>query len=133
MIEIILRDDVNDYEPKPVFGHSYRTAATALVLAVACGGLGFAGVQLGVPDSLLTPLLVGLGALIGFVGMGRPGSLRTEQWLRAWDWDRRWPRHALFCPPELVRWGEGRAAAQGGRRRGAGQATEIEVSEETNG
>lgn len=134
MIEIILRDDVSDYDPKPVFGYSYRTAATGILLAVACGGLGYLGATAGVPDSLLGPVLVALGGLIGFLGIGRPGSLRAEQWLRAWDWDRRWPRHALYASPELAVFRRGDEAGKASQKSGRGKAApELEVEEVVDG
>ena len=80
---------------------------------------------------------MGVGAGIGFVGMGRVDGLRSDKWLRIWWEDQRWPRVALLSPVTLSSGrerAEARAKARAprherrrrmARRRAAMAATEI--------
>lgn len=120
MIEIILRSDVTVYEPKPIFGHTYRQVATFAVLLVACVAAGVGLWSVGAPQSVSGPLIVSLGALVGYMGMGKPGGLRAEQWLRIWLEDSRWPRVSTLSPVRVQTASDRQAARQGqGRRRKA--------------
>lgn len=137
MIEIILRDDIGAYEPKPLFGFTYRQVATVVIAGAASIAIGLASWSLAANDTLTALLVVGVGAGIGFVGMGRVDGLRSDKWLRIWWEDQRWPRVALLSPVTLSSGrerAEARAKARAprrerrrrmARRRAAMAATEI--------
>lgn len=137
MIEIILRDDIGAYEPKPLFGFTYRQVATVVIAGAASIAIGLASWSLAANDTLTALLVVGVGAGIGFVGMGRVDGLRSDKWLRIWWEDQRWPRVALLSPVTLSSGrerAEARAKAQAprherrrrmARRRAAMATTEI--------
>lgn len=137
MIEIILRDDIGAYEPKPLFGFTYRQVATVVIAGAASIAIGLASWSLAANDTLTALLVVGVGAGVGFVGMGRVDGLRSDKWLRIWWEDQRWPRVALLSPVTLSSGrerAESRAKARPprrerrlrmARRRAAMAATEI--------
>ena len=137
MIEIILRDDIGAYEPKPLFGFTYRQVATVVIAGAASIAIGLASWSIAANDTLTALLVVGVGAGIGFVGMGRVDGLRSDKWLRIWWEDQRWPRVALLSPVTLSSGrerAEARAKARAprherrrrmARRRAAMAATEI--------
>lgn len=137
MIEIILRDDIGAYEPKPLFGFTYRQVATVVVAGAASVAIGLASWALAANDTLTALLVVGVGAGVGFIGMGRVDGLRSDQWLRIWWEDQKWPRVTLLSPVTLSS-GRERAEARSkprsprrerrrrmARRRAAMAATEI--------
>lgn len=137
MIEIILRDDIGAYEPKPLFGFTYRQVATVVIAGAASVAIGLASWSLAANDTLTALLVVGVGAGVGFIGMGRVDGLRSDKWLRIWWEDQRWPRVALLSPVTLSS-GRERAEARAkarpsrrerrrrmARRRAAMAATEI--------
>lgn len=101
MIEIILRNDISDYEPKPLFGFTYRQVATAAVVVLAGAGLGFWLTQIGVPQTPMIVAVMAAGSGIGYVGLGRPHGLKAEVWLRICREDAAWPRCVLWSSPKL--------------------------------
>ncbi len=117
MIEIVLRDDLNAYEPKPIFGLSYRTLATCACVAVACVAIGVALLAAGVSGSAGGPLILLVGGAIGFVGVGKVDGLRAEVWWRVWREDSAWGRCALYSPVRVVTAAERTPERVPGRRR----------------
>ena len=115
MIEIILRKDIKEYEPKPLFGFSYRQVLTALAIAAAGAGLGVGLTAAGVPGTIMQACVLLVCAGIGFVGLGQVQGLKFELWLRIWREDRSWPRECLFSAPRLSPASE-RSAARRARR-----------------
>ena len=101
MVEIILRKDIQDYEPKPLFGYTYRQAATGVAIAAACTLLGVGLTSVGVTGTLLIAVLVPVGMGIGFLGVGSVHGLKPEKWWAIAKADREWPRVALFSAPCL--------------------------------
>lgn len=96
MIEVVLRDDVTEYEPRPIFGHSYRAMLTFVVIVALCALVGLAGWRLGAPDTLIGFAVLAIGGAVGFVGIGRPDGLKFETWWRVWSEDRAWRRCATY-------------------------------------
>lgn len=129
MIEIVLRDDLNAYEPKPIFGLSYRTLATCACVAVACVGLGVALMAAGVPVSAGGPPILLLGGAIGFVGVGRVDGLRAEVWWRVWREDGAWGRCALYSPVRLSTAADRKRAGASKPARGHRAPAEPETEE----
>lgn len=117
MIEIVLRDDLNAYEPKPIFGLSYRTLATCACVAVACVAIGVALMAAGVSGSAGGPLILLVGGVIGFVGVGKVDGLRAEVWWRVWREDSAWGRCALYSPVRVATAAERTPERVPGRRR----------------
>ena len=98
LIEIILRNDIKDYEPRPLFGHTYREVASALAIGLASSLTAVALVSAGVTGTPMLIAVLAVGGLIGFVGLGRIGGLRFEQWAAIRREYRSWPRVALYSP-----------------------------------
>lgn len=101
MVEIILRKDIQDYEPRPLFGFTYRQAVTAALITASSAALGVGLAQLGVLNTVTLTLVMAVGAAIGFVGLGRFHGLKFEQWRAIAAYDRAWPKVALFSAPRL--------------------------------
>lgn len=101
MIEIILRKDIQDYEPKPLFGYTYRQVVTGVAIAAACTLLGVGLSSVGVTGTLLVAALVPVGMGIGFAGVGNVHGLKPEKWWAIARADREWPRVALFSAPRI--------------------------------
>lgn len=101
-IEIILRDDVSDYEPHPVFGLTYRGVGTL----ATCAALGY------LTYNLLAPLgwdyrssgsvILVVCALVAWVGFARPKGLRVERYLLAAAQDYLAPRRIGYATPVVT-------------------------------
>lgn len=101
MIEIILRDDIEDYEPRPLFGFTYRQVVTA-ALIVACGAFfGIALTLFGLPNTIMCMIVMALCGGVGFVGLGKVHGLHAEQYFAIWHANHVWKKNALFCPPQI--------------------------------
>lgn len=100
MIEIVLRRDIAEYEPRPFFGFTGRQILTAAVVAVvACGSYALLYFALGVPASICGYIALALGAGIGFLGFGRVRGLKPESWLRITMEERSFPKHLSYAFP----------------------------------
>lgn len=98
MIEIILRNDIKDYEPRPLFGHTYREVVSALAIGLASSVTAIAFVSAGITGTPMLLAVLSVGSLIGFIGLGRMNGLRIEQWWSIRKEYRSWPRIALYSP-----------------------------------
>lgn len=100
-IEIILRDDVSDYEPHPVFGLTYRGVGTLAI----CGVVGFllynALSPFGLDYKVLGMAIMAECAIIGAAGFVKPKGLHMEQYLRAAVQDFLTPAHIAYEPPSV--------------------------------
>lgn len=69
MIEIILREDIANYETKPIFGMTYRQVAAIAVAVIADYLLWNGLVMIGFPEFLVAVLcmLVGIGVALFFL------------------------------------------------------------------
>lgn len=64
MIEIILREDVSNYETKPLFGFTYRQAGAVAVCAVVSYFVWIGLTSIGVPVPIIGFIIVALGVII---------------------------------------------------------------------
>ena len=101
MIEIILRKDIQEYEAKPIFGFTYRQAATGALIVAVSAALGIGLSSVGVTGTPLMLAVLAAGGAIGFVGLGRVHGLKPELWYKIRKEDRSWPKTALFSTPAL--------------------------------
>lgn len=106
MIEILLRQDINDYKPKPFFGLTTRQIATGAVAAVLALGEGYLlYALLGVPVDLGGLVIVATCLAVFLLGLGeRDGVsyLRLARPMFEYWWAPPIVEHAS---PELtVRW-----------------------------
>lgn len=75
MIEIILREDVSNYETKPFFGFTYRQVGAIALAAILAFGIFKAGIDAGLPTELLgffiflEGVVVALAFLVKIQGM----------------------------------------------------------------
>lgn len=100
MIEIVLRRDIAEYEPKPFFGFTGRQILTAaLVAVVAFGSYALLYFILDVPASICGYVALFLGAGIGFLGFGRVRGLKPETWLRITMEERSFPKDVGYQYP----------------------------------
>lgn len=81
MIEIVLRKDIREFEPKPIFGYTYRQAAAGLAIAFGSVLIHMA-VSKVAPGTIASMSALIFGAVVGFIGWGRPGDLKPEVWAR---------------------------------------------------
>ena len=101
-VEIILRDDIADFEPKPMFGFSYRQIATIVIIILA----GY------FTQGMLWPILGDFkavggvimleSALIGLVGFGKFKGLRAEQYMGAAIQDFTVPARVEYVTPVVL-------------------------------
>lgn len=130
-IEIILRDDVSEYEPHPVFGLTYRGVGTI----ATCAAVGY------LIYNMLAPLgwdyrqaggaILAACAVIGFVGFAKPMGLRVERYLLAATQDYLAPSSIEYQTPVV----DGatdkqraliKASANGKQKRKASKEIEVE-------
>lgn len=64
MIEIIMREDVSNYETKPLFGFSYRQAAAIASAVIIAVGFWYCLTPLGVPVEIVGFLICVFGAAV---------------------------------------------------------------------
>ncbi len=64
MIEIILREDVSNYETKPFFGFTYRQVAAVVIAAIIAFGIFRVGIDAGLPNELMGLFIVLEGAIV---------------------------------------------------------------------
>lgn len=94
MIEIVLRDDINKYEPKPFFGFTRRKAFfVALTLAVAFGTFNL------FDEFKIDPIITGYvliieGILISIFGFKKFSGLSLEKFIAV--------RFGEFCVPKRL-------------------------------
>lgn len=103
MIEIVLRKDIAEFEPKPFFGFTARQVVTAALAAV--GSIGIFAVMsfaLHLPNSLVGYVILAFGACVGAVGLGKVRGLKPESWLRITLAERAYPRTLLYQRPVLA-------------------------------
>lgn len=118
MIEIILRKDLAEYEPRPLFGFTYRQIATAALIVASAVGIAWGLSALGVEG---TPMLLAVVCVCGaeaFVGVGTVRGMRTEKWLAMELEERRWPRRCDWAAPRLSCASERIGKRRGRARRG---------------
>lgn len=82
-IEIILRDDISDYEPRPVFGFTWRQVGTLALCAGASWATYNLLVPFGLDYKLVGTIIMGICAVIALVGFARPKGLRVETYMMA--------------------------------------------------
>ena len=117
MVEIILRKDFQDYEPRPLFGFPYRQVATGAAIAITAAGMGLGISSFTEINTMWLMLIMTVCASIGLVGLGRIHDLKFEQWFAIWKADRDWPKVALFAAPTLSPYSDRAAAkAKGGKK-----------------
>lgn len=80
MIEIILRDDIDNYEPSAFFGMTRRQLVMLLIGVVLVGGTTGIGIALGVSVPHLGWVLIVEGILIGYIGIKKFGKLPVEKY-----------------------------------------------------
>lgn len=103
MIEIVLRKDIADFEPKPFFGFTARQVLTAALAAI--GSIGIFLVMsfvLHLPNTLVGYAILAFGALVGAVGLGKIRGLKPESWLRITFAERSFPRTLVYQRPTLA-------------------------------
>lgn len=106
MIEIVLRKDIADYEARPLFGFTYRQVLTAAAIVGAGAILGVGLTLIGVPNTIMSIVVLAVGGAIGFVGLGHINGLKFEVWFRFWNENRQWKKVALFSAPVLSPYGD---------------------------
>lgn len=83
MIEIVLRKDIRNYEPKPFFGLTARQLVSIIaVIASSIGSYVLLAIVLGMPTTFAGWIVMAVGGSIGFVGLGKINGLKPEEWLR---------------------------------------------------
>lgn len=98
-VEIILRDDITDFEPKPMFGFSYRQIVTIAIIVVA-GYFTHGALWPVLGDFKAVGGVILLeGALIGLVGFGKFKGLRAEQYAGAAIQDFTVPARVEYATP----------------------------------
>lgn len=102
MIEIVLRKDIADYEPKPFFGFTARQVMTGAAIAAASIGVyALATVVLHLPSTAAGYLILAVGTCIGAIGLGRIRGLKPESWLRITVAERAMPMAAAYERPVI--------------------------------
>lgn len=103
MIEIVLRKDIAEFEPKPFFGFTSRQVITAALALVGSIGiflvLSFA---LHLPNTIVGYAILAFGACVGAVGLGKVRGLKPESWLRITLAERSYPRTMVYQRPTLA-------------------------------
>lgn len=103
MIEIVLRKDIADFEPKPFFGFTARQVVTAAIAAVGSVGLFLLlSYVLHLPNTLVGYAILAFGAGAGAVGLGRVRGLKPESWLRITLAERAYPRTTTYRRPVMA-------------------------------
>lgn len=94
MIEIVMRDDVHEYEAKAFWGHTKREVLSAVAAVAAAAGTVFLLKDL-LPIHILAYVLIVEGAIVGIVGVKRfEGGLTFEQYVSS--------TFAEFCIPKRL-------------------------------
>lgn len=102
MIEIVLRKDIADYEPKPFFGFTARQVVTgAVITVVSIAVFALTTAVLHLPNTVAGYLILACGTGIGAVGLGRIRGLKPESWLRITLAERAFPKVAVYARPVL--------------------------------
>lgn len=81
MIEIILRDDINDYEPKAFFGQTKRSVCVAVLLLCIAGATAAVLSIFHMPLVLIGYFIVIEGIVIGIAGLGKFSGQHLEKFL----------------------------------------------------
>lgn len=101
MIEIILRDDIKDYEPHPFLGFTYRQLVTGALIIAAGVSLGLGLTALGVPNTIMTVCDLAVCGVIGFIGLGRVRGLKGSDYLKIKLDNSLWKKTIVFSPPQI--------------------------------
>ena len=64
MIEIILREDVSNYETKPLFGFTYRQAGAVAVTAIFAYIIWVGATAIGIPIPIIGLVIVAVGVVV---------------------------------------------------------------------
>lgn len=103
MIEIVLRKDIAEFEPKPFFGFTSRQVITAALAAVGSIAIFLlASFALHLPNTVVGYAILAFGAGVGAVGLGKVRGLRPESWLRITLAERSFPRTLVYQRPTLA-------------------------------
>lgn len=103
MIEIVLRKDIADFEPKPFFGFTARQVVTAALAAAGSIGLFLVlSYVLHLPNTMVGYAILAFGAGVGAIGLGRVRGLKPESWLRITLAERAFPRTLTYQRPVLA-------------------------------
>lgn len=81
MIEIILRDDINDYEPKAFFGQTKRSVCVCVLLLCIAGATAGVLSIFHMPLALIGYFIVIEGIVIGIAGLGKFSGQHLEKFL----------------------------------------------------
>lgn len=102
MIEIVLRRDITEFEPKPFFGFTTRQLMTGVaVLAASAATFAALSVAGSVPYSVSMYATFAVGAGVGALGVGRVRGLKPETWLSVTLAERRVPRLLVYARPQI--------------------------------
>ena len=102
MIEIVLRKDIADYEPRPFFGFTARQVMTgAAIVAASLATYAVCTAVLHLPNTIAGYAILAAGAGIGALGLGRIRGLKPESWLRITLNERPFPRTIAYARPVL--------------------------------
>jgi|GluameStandDraft_1065615.scaffolds.fasta_scaffold02201_11 small-conductance mechanosensitive channel len=114
MIEIVLRDDIRKYEPKPFFGMTGRQVASIAAAACVSVLLYLAlALWLGLPQTLALWAVMAVGGAVAFAGLGTINGLKPEVWWELHRRERAMPAIAVYRFPHF----EAVPGAKGKRRR----------------
>ena len=102
MIEIVLREDIESYEPSAFFGMTRRQLVMLLIGIVFVGGTATCGVLVGVPVPHLGWVLIVEGLLIGFIGIKRFGKLPAEKYVAIAFEEFCLPKHLAITTPVVI-------------------------------
>jgi hypothetical protein len=82
MVEIVLRRDIRDYQPKPFFGMTARQIVSiAACAAVSVGLYVLLSIVLGMTPTIVMWIVTVVGGSVGFLGMGKINGVRPEEWI----------------------------------------------------
>lgn len=81
MIEIILRDDINEYEPKAFFGFTKRTILFAVLSVGLAAATFFLLTSFGLAIVLVGYFIIVEGLIMGIIGLGKFSGLPLEKYL----------------------------------------------------
>lgn len=102
MIEIVLRKDIADYEPRPFFGFTARQVLTgAAIVAVSLATFALTTAVFHLPNTIAGYVILAAGAGVGALGLGRIRGLKPESWLRITLDERAFPRTVSYARPAL--------------------------------
>ncbi len=102
MIEIVLRKDIAEFEPKPFFGFTARQIMTGVLAGVvSVGAYALMRFVLHLPETVAGYSCMISGVLVGAAGLGRVRGLKPESWLRITAAELMTPKTMAYARPVM--------------------------------